>query len=834
MDKLAPPKPLYWAAVAFISGIFTAEYIPSLSAVPLLVILVFLALVYITLFSAKYGIRLRIIILLLICFISGIWRLDATRQLPGNHIANIQSDDADVYAVGVVIEEPVIYQPQPSPLYEERFATKPYGYFILDASAISIGDTSKVNGLVRVNFSGDHPGIKYGDFVGVTGIMSAPASPTNPGEFNYHQYLARQGIYKIIKCKAAGITVITEGQGNPLLRLVYGIRRAISDKIDSAFSRMTPDIPAFSRAMFLGDRAGFPEGIVDKFIRTGTVHYISVSGAHLVIVLGIFYVLCSWLGIIGLARVVLLLLVSVLYAGITGLYTPISRALIMLICYFGAEIFNRKANAINSLALAAIIIASYNPYEVFSTGTQLSFVAVLFIVVFTPGLLRLIHKPSLEDGAISRLLPPTLSQRLWQAVKRYFIDTLSVSVVVWGGLVLLTLHYFNIINPIAIVANIVLSFLITVFMFSGFMTLPLLWVIPAVPVFILSVLTGLIYKLTAWLSYIPGASFYLPDIPGWFAGLFYGLFFAGLLLVGKSRCVRFLAIGVRSAMVLMMGLTTIWIIWTGISGRSLLYRVPDSVTLTMLDVRQGAAFVIETPDGKIALFDAGTFGSRDIGKNIIAPYLWQRGISRIDKLILSHPHPDHINGVPSLVDRFRIGEVAVNSYFANDDVGQRVLKMFSRPPRVIRIGELWPLGNHLTARVLGPPEGLGYNKGYWNDTSLVLRLNSEALLCGDIEKGGIEWLMGNLDDNFGIKILQIPHHGFSSSFVPEFIRMVKPSYAFLNSDCKRLAEGLLELCSDNRIKVLSSREHGAVTVIFRQSGLEITTYKNSADDYSDE
>ncbi|MFH1227213.1 MAG: ComEC/Rec2 family competence protein [Planctomycetota bacterium] len=844
MDTLTPPKPLYWVAVAFISGIFTASYLPQLSSFLTLSVLGFLGALALILYLAKRGRFARTVILLAMCFLGGIFRLDSAQSLPADHIARLFPGDMQVSAEGIVIEEPVIYQPRPNPIDENPRPDKPYGNFVLDIRLIACdGITSTARGLVRVNFTGPAGNIRYGDRVSLDGLMYAPAGPTNPGEFDYRQYLFRQGVYLIIKCNnTAKIKVLAPGQGSAVFSMVYGIRRAVSGKIDRMFSaRRVPffdeqslaNTASLIKTLLLGDRSSFPQDIQDKFMRTGTIHYLSVSGAHLAIVVAICFMVCWWVGITGRARIVVTLIAAVGYTAVTGLYTPIVRSLVMVFCFLGTDIFNRKANSLNSLSLAALIIALYNPFEVFNIGAQLSFISVLFLIILSPHVYRIIKGKPAPEETLARILPQTLWDRIRRNVKDYLIGSVAVSVSVWGGLMILTLRYFNIITPSAILANIALSCLIFVLMLLGFATLPFILIGEIVVVLVTHSLCWLINGLVDLIARIPLAYIYLPDMPDWFAGVFYGLLFASLLLVGRSWIIRYLALGARVTMIMMTGLAVAWVVWTGIAGRSPLYQAPDSATITMLDVRQGSAMVLETPDGQVTLLDAGTIGNKDVGRSIIAPYLWQRGINRIDNLILSHPHPDHINGVPSLNDRFHIREVAVSKYFTEDDAGKRLLNMLNRPLRIIHMGDVISIGNNFRAEALGPPDDMPYHKTYLNDASLVLKLSNGVLLCNDVEKKGIKLLMNNPLSLTGITVMQLPHHGFASGFSPEFINTVKPHYAMLNCDGKRLAGGLLEFCRDSGIMVLSSYEYGALTLSLSRAGLRIQGYCNDTANSAD-
>lgn len=846
-------RPFLPIAIAFISGIALSDYFSDFPFEHLLskIIIVILGC-FIVLFIAGLifnGLRKTIILdalLIILCFLAGSARLLIAYHYPANHISNFKAENVPVYLEGQVIDEPLYYQ------LKNEFTevdNKLSGYFVINARIMSWADEkSFVNGKVRVSFYGLESAenlsfIKYGNRVRILGRIYSIRGPTNPDEFDYQRFLKQQDIYKTIQIKSAeDISYWGVNEGNAIWNILQRLRNFLGKKIDIYFDSQQASL---IKALLLGNRSIIPDTMENQFMQTGTIHYLSVSGLHLAMLAGFFFIVLGLLGMTGRKRAVVLIISAVLYALLTGFSTPISRSLVMIVVYLGAEIFNRKSNPFNSLMLAALIIAIYNPEEVFSAGAQLSFISVLSIISLSPLFLLLFRYKNIDDF-VPTFIEPTIIQKCVVIFKKYLVNSVAVSMSACLGVFLIVLCYFNIVTPIAVITNIILSPLIFLIMVIGFINLPFI----ALGIYsylnpLISFLAVAVMKIVDWFSHFPFAYFYLPDIPSIFVWIFYLLFFLWLIgyrlkfisqkyFIPYGMLLNRIPLGITAVIIFVLVFLG-WAVSTNLDCKK------DGLTLTMLDVRQGASFIMETPDGKTIIYDAGTMGSRDIGEQVIIPFLWGKGITRIDTIIFSHPHLDHINGVQSILERFPVKNVLISPYFGYSEDGEKMLSLvnsYQIPVEQIVQGNSINICSEIVADVLGPPllDIKKYRHINQNDLSLVIKIpycNKTIILCGDIQAKGMDWLFNNNRLDLRGDILQIPHHGLviksenKRSYIEELMEMVNPKYALINNEGDETDENIIEMRNEKNIGILATSQFGSVTIKMTADILEIIPFRNT-------
>jgi len=238
--------------------------------------------------------------------------------------------------------------------------------------------------------------------------------------------------------------------------------------------------------------------------------------------------------------------------------------------------------------------------------------------------------------------------------------------------------------------------------------------------------------------------------------------------------------------------------------------------------------VLETPDGRTLLYDAGALGGPDVARRQIAPFLWSRGIRRIDEVLLSHADLDHFNGLPQLLDRFTIGQVTWTPTFSDKEapgVAFVVSELARRgiAVRVAKAGDILTAGP-VTLEVLHPPlEGVPGNE---NARSMVLAVRHAAhtiLLTGDLEGEGMRRVLSLPPVHY--QILMAPHHGSRAADPAGISQWARPKVVVSCQGAPRTPGGTADAYTARGAQFLSTRDEGAVTIRSYVSGLVVETFR---------
>jgi competence protein ComEC len=250
---------------------------------------------------------------------------------------------------------------------------------------------------------------------------------------------------------------------------------------------------------------------------------------------------------------------------------------------------------------------------------------------------------------------------------------------------------------------------------------------------------------------------------------------------------------------------------------------PGELRVTFLDVGQGDSSVIETPSGKVLVVDTGGIapeGDGDEGERAVAPFLMQRGINRIDILLLTHPDADHIGGAGTLLERFPVGLLMENGQPVETPPFAHILKAENAhhvQESEARRGEEIDCGDGVTARVLSPTEE--ERRGPTNNASIVLRVQygrTAFLLTGDAEADE-ETDIVNSGQPLACDVLKVGHHGSHTSTTPEFLNAAHPKTAVISVGRHNLyghpSREVLERLQGLGARVYRTDRNGAVTCV---------------------
>ena len=601
--------------------------------------------------------------------------------------------------------------------------------------------------------------------------LRAPRNFGNPGEFDYEAFLARRRVY-VTGFAADDRSWRRTPGGEPWpTRLLEAWRARASRAIDHNVGQPQASILA---ALLLGESGALAPEVRDRYARTGVSHVLAISGLHVGIVAGAGYAGARWL----LARSEWLLLTAnvpklamgfgavpvLLYAAIAGGSTATARAVTMVLLVMLATLVDRQRDWLAGLAAAAAGISLLWPGSIFEISFQLSFAAVLALVL---GMRRVAAWwNDWEERRLVRLRGPR-----WRLL-RWFVLYNAVTACALVGTAPLAIRHFNRISLVGIVANAVVVPLLGLLPVGigllGVLAVP---VVPPLGAFLLRVAGAVVAvadRLVAALAALPFAAVRVVTPTRLEIALAYGLL--ALLLAGGRRRRALLA----AALVLVAADAGYW--WARRFHRTVL-------RVTFLSVGQGTSTVVEFPGSQVMVVDGGGLSATfDVGERLLAPFLWRRKIAHVDTLVLSHPDFDHFGGLDFLVKAFSPRALWWNGARSRGVLFERFwndVRARGPPPEVVTRGFHRDIGG-VDVRVLHPRRAAA---GSDNDRSLVLQLRygpTTLLLPGDLEAEGERALIVAERGGLASTVLAVPHHGSRTSSTPPFVGAVSPRLAIIS------------------------------------------------------
>lgn len=570
--------------------------------------------------------------------------------------------------------------------------------------------------------------------------------PTNPHAFDYPGWLKRQGISLHGTLKK---TLWIDLDHSPLF---WGqLREIVRERVKGRFNdRVEP----LALALLTGSRDRLSEQETEAFSRAGIAHIMAVSGLHIGFILTPFWWLLRWSRRWRYGPVCLLLglvPVLILYCGIVSFSPSVCRASLMGWFWMMSGVVKRQADSANLMACSALILLFMDTRQLFEPGFQLSYGAVFILLLSLP--------------AIRRALPERFRSGWAGTAATLVILTITVQV----GLGPLVVWYFGEISLAGPAANLV--------------TVPLLTV--ALPYsLILLTLPGGADGLARWLNepnermmewiWMVAETVGRSDMAWisvtidsiwpflfWIGGLFW-------VSVWDRARLRSFGTGI---------LVSLTVVWMGF--RVAEARQPSKLAMTVLDVGQGDAIHIKTPNNQQILVDTGRWSPfGDTGERTLVPYFRAKGIERLDALILTHPHADHIGGTLSLLKELSVKNIYWSGLSYNSDIAESVMEQIIERDvghRTVSSGDRIDLDPSVRMYVLGPEGGEAGSSP--NDRSVVLKLvhhRVSILLAGDAEAEQERLLVDRYGRFLRSDLLKVGHHGSRTSSTTSFLRMVQP------------------------------------------------------------
>lgn len=651
-------------------------------------------------------------------------------------------------------------------------------------------------------------------------LLRRPTRYRDPGVADGEVSLARRGVVLVGSVKSPMLVEVVgpaQWPGETALRLREAARRTLDEHVGRRDSRSA----AIARAVLIGDRAGLDRDTTERLQQAGTYHVIAISGGNIAILTALLMWICRAGRVPSPPADIVVALVLTAYAWFVGGGASVVRATLMAVTYLAARACDHRSPPSNAVAVAAALVLAADPMSVFDPGSWLTFGATIGIL-----------------HGVGRVLPSLGLHRWWsRAAAGLFLASLSAELVLFP----VSAFAFSRVTAAGLIVNFAAVPLMSLVQICGMATILAELVGGG-----LADATGLATHLAAWglvesarvVDVVPWLTWRLPA-PEWPALVAYygGLVVAvacGLAPAAASDSLRARDTAVRRiagrAACGVAAASAVWMLSAPHGGGVAAGRL----RVTWVDVGQGDAVIVELPGGRRLLVDCGGAGGSqfDIGRRVIEPVAWARGIGRFDLLAVTHTDADHVNGAPAVTRDFRPAEVwegvAVEGDAQRADLVRAAADVGAIWRTVQRGDRVMAGGARIT--VWHPPPADWERRRVRNDDSIVVEIrfgDVSIVLPGDIEVEA-EAALAGLIGPAPLRVVQAAHHGSATSTTEAWLDAVAPHAVVISAGHgNRYGHphaAVLARIEKRRRPVFRTDRDGAVTLETDGSVVEVTTF----------
>ncbi len=623
--------------------------------------------------------------------------------------------------------------------------------------------------------------LEYGSIIKINAQYTEATRDRNYGGFNYKTYLRTKKIYGIFNVE--DVEIVKNGSDNIIIKLRKYIKSKLREKLKKENSEL-------AISLIVGDRSHISSEVEDNFKKANLMHMLAISGAHFSYVILIATFISNRLQHKRLGQLIQIIAI-IFFMNLTGNTASVVRAGIMSILLIGSSICKRQNDSLNNIAISAIIQIINNPYIIFDSGFMLSYSGVLGIILFYKKISEHIHFKSIAL-------------------------TISANIFI----IPIMIYNFHTISGSFIISNICASWLLGIIIILEFISL-------CIPIkllyMILDLLIMMLRKIAEICANIPFAQMYVPRYAIFFVIVIYILIFCRKLKCRKY-VYSFLTIGV--SILLIVNFTDVY---------------QDRMRINFIDVGQGDSCLIRYKGTNIMIDSGGSLSknkdgkSYDIGENVLNNYLLNRGITRLDYIMVSHFDEDHSQGFVFLLKNMKVKNVIISEQYKTSSIyeqfkqickKQNIQIIYVRSGDEIRIKDL-------AFKILHPKSKENQiSENPLNNNAIVCMVkykNRRILFTGDIEKVAENEMVKEYTNGLKADILKVGHHGSKTSTTKEFLDLINPSVALIgvgqNNKFGHPNEDVIKRLEEKNIQIYRTDEMGEISVIIDKNGkIKINTH----------
>ncbi len=634
--------------------------------------------------------------------------------------------------------------------------------FFFKVKSIEFGSVKKEfkNEKVLVTYTPDfnnslnYDGLKLYNTCILEGRLSPPFKAGNPSQFDYGNYLRNYDAYTVFYAKNYEVL---DSNPTKFQKFMQGVNK-YRERIISSHSKYlkTPNLEILGGIVFGDDAVSPPQNIKQSFINSGLLHILAASGMNVAFIFSFFYYLMSVFGINYKVKVCSGIITVLIYSLMTGLGASVIRAACMLVFVLIGKLIDRDAHSISLLSFVAFLMLLYNPMYINDVGFQLSFIVTFGLLVMVP-----------------------LFEKTGNRIVNFGISTICIPVIAQLWVIPIQIFYFSNISIYSVFANIMSVPILMILSFGGFIS-SLLAAIPPISDFVCKTFDIILNPL---LTFLVNISDFWGKLPHSTLQTTHPSVFQIILYYGILLCLAgILSKEFKEKRIVKIALLVLLIILS-------LTFIPvknKNLEITAFDVGNADCFLIKTPEDDYLMIDTGRSGYRG-GKSqaeiIVLKYLNDRGIKKINSLILTHFDNDHCGGAVSLLDEgksgIKVSRVFVNSLNHNSKSAEVIYKAAQRANvELIKAKDNEAVYNKSGVNIINyVPESL-YDGDNGNSILTYIEYKGfRMLFTGD---AGAKEILEHKEIPAPVNVLKVPHHGAAGGVNKSLIEKFKPEYVIIS------------------------------------------------------
>lgn len=633
--------------------------------------------------------------------------------------------------------------------------------------------------------------LKYGAKCILSGTKELPSSSRNPGQFDYQMYLLKQNItYQIILDSPEDIHC----SGNHILQELLQIRSALIANVTSKLSNFTS---SWLNSLVLGDDKHLDDKTTELFQKWGLSHIIAISGTHIALLIAFLYFVTIKLQLLTKERAQWFVVVILpFYAILAGGEPSVWRASFMVILFILLNKWKIGYSRIDIISIVFIAFIFIDKYIIYHVGFQFSFLVTFSIL---------------------------LSEQWVKTTNNVFFIALQISFVAQMIILPLQIHYFHFFQPLSILINvfiipyfslIVIPFMYCMLFFSFF---PKTWIEVFDQCFIF--IHQLMLTFLQWIDDICSYPWVIGSFPAFATILYFIFLLLFLYFIQYKQLIKAFIHGVCMTIIILLIIIRPYLSPYG--------------TVTMLDIGQGDAIIIEFPfrRGTIMIdaganisFEEGNVSNR-VYKQILKPYFQYRGIQKIDAVFLTHEDTDHVGSVSYMVKDELVKKIYISNYYQISNDERSLWNENHIEVKRLHAGQIIEI-NGYRMQVVSPT--MKFQSSNSNSLVIYTKLGGFYwLFTGDIEKEVEVDIIKNYP-NLQVDVLKVAHHGSTTSTTKEFLEHIEPKVGFIsvgaNNQYNHPAEEVLNMLSESGVEILRTDLQGAIQYRFRAGEGTFSTF----------